>query len=195
MNEDRVLISAFVKQNKDLINKINNIEYGEDFSKEDDDEDFLLFDDELDISDLAEFTNMLINHDKLLNIYEDLLEGFYFTSSVDLIDTVMILCKYYLSVSYSRNDFAVNFIKNNSLKNVYSFFKSNESFALTLLANYYVCKLNNYPIDERIFDEDEHISEYKCANKVMFITDHLRFLYEKCINDLLECGLSQEDAI
>ena len=33
MNEDRVLISAFVKQNKDLINKINNFEYGEDFSK------------------------------------------------------------------------------------------------------------------------------------------------------------------
>ena len=124
MNEDRVLISAFVKQNKDLINKINNIEYGEDFSKEDDDEDFLLFDDELDISDLAEYTNMIIKHDKLLNIYEDLLDGFYFTSSVDLIDTVMILCKYYLSVSYYRNDFAVNFIKNNSLKNVYSFFNN-----------------------------------------------------------------------
>ncbi len=193
MKEEILLMSIFMKENKDLINKIYKIEYGED--ENDDDETLYYFDDFERFTELAPYINSLIKEHKLVNIYEKLLDGFYFTSSVDLQDVVMLLCKYYISSHYERNDFVVVYIKDHSFKEVYSFFKDNEAFALSLIANYYLCKVNDYYIDESLFDSDQKIEFYKCTNKIMFITDHLRFLYEQCINELIECGLGTDDAL
>ena len=155
--------------------------------------DDILEDKDLDIHCLRKYYKLLLTPDFLSRAYQELLEGSFFTSSLDLPDIVITLCRYYIALPHVENDDTYQFINNNSINDIYLLFKRNEAFASKLIHIYFLAKIYNIKDNNIIFNNE--ISARFPKERVFFLTDHIRSLYENCMNILYyNVGLSHEQA-
>ena len=193
--EELILSSIFDSINSEVSKMINPNEY-KDFDDEEDDElddDEIIFEsDELDYTKYKEYINLVLNDTTLSKMYHELLDGIYFTSSVDLQDVVSLLCNYYLQGYQNKPNSTYKILAEKDFKYIYKFFKINKVFASTLLNNYYLFKI--YDVEQYNIKIDKDLnSKFNIDTKIMFISDYMRLKYELCVNELMELGLSQED--
>lgn len=191
--EELILLSTFTGVNRDKISFFfkkndNNIDDYDDIDEYEDHED------DFDMPKYREYINVLLSPESIDDIYTELLDGMYFTSSVDLQDVLVLLCKYYIIGYQNKHNATYDILVNKDFKFIYKFFKTNKIFACELLNNFYLCKI--YEIDNyNIKIDDEVKNKFDCDNKIMFISDYMRFRYELCVNELMEYGVSHDKMI
>ena len=190
--EESILFSVFLDVNRGFLMSLKDdieIEVSLDFGVET--EMGLI---NFDMSQLKPFMNIVMESENVKRIYEALLDGLYFTSSLDLQDILITLCKYYILAHNHQPDLTYNILIKENKSYIYKFFKTNISFGMKLLSNYYMAKM--YNVNDLDYTMPEEMqNKYDDATKTMIITDYIRYGYERCINELFEKGLSQEDII
>ena len=190
--EELILSSIFDCVNGEASKTLNLNANEDDIDDEEDDDEFLYEADELDFTKYKNCVNLVLNDNTLSKMYHDLLDGDYFTSSVDLQDIVILLCNYYLLGYQNKPNSTYNILVEKDLHYIYKFFRNNKVFGTTLLNNYYLFKI--YDIDQyNLKLNDKLNAKFDINNKIMFVSDYMRFKYELCVNELMELGIEQDD--